>query len=106
MATKLPLVSPVNTSARGRGQHTGARATGARPHMPPHGFSRVIVDGLESVAGVADDREALAPQAHGAARIGVRQVQDVEAGVLVGIEKSRIRIEGGRLVVGHAAFKR
>ena len=104
-AMKLPLPSPANN-------RPPAVASSPAPTPPPaDGFSPgdaagFVVDGGQEVAGGTDYRHGFTAEPHGTARIGIREVQQVETIVFRHVEQSRLRRIRRRRPVRHAAFDR
>ena len=108
-ATKLPPPSPVNSTPP-------AVASTPLPTPPPPippgtGAARPPCRSSESIAveqlaGRPDARHRLAAEPHRAARIGIGQIDDVEAVVLLHVEQAGVGRIRGRRPVGHAAFDR
>ena len=107
-ATKLPPASP----PKSRPPAVVSRPPDPPPPLTPgYGWRHATLPVLESIAVRNDARRAdacdsLAAQSHRAARIGVRQVEDVEAVVLADVEQAGVRRVRRRRPVRHATFDR
>ena len=104
-ATKLPLPSPVKSTPPGGRQHAGAAAAAGVLVLPGR-LAGPVVDRRQEVVEPADADAQLAAEPHRPARIGIGQVEHVEAVLLVHVEQPGVRGERRRLPVGDAALDR
>ena len=88
----------------GRRQQPAAAAAGER--MPPGDLAGLRIDRRQEVAERSELRDRLAAEAHRSARIGIGQIEHVEAVVLLDVEEAGVRRVRRRRPVRHAAFDR